>query len=268
MQDAQSTCMTWPHPEAQATQDDYVSSKACPFPSFSFEPEEGTLPELFSTRTRQLHFSRMLVKVDSDWRATCCKAVYYSWYSPTVCLWLLQARSLVIWRPLKQVATRGWNTTEKDVASFVSTCLCLHFHESVYLVLNYNKWRIWRSKVIWFLKESCDRQATWVLFKSVTSGKLLSYCTDASPVKTVRNWQSYSVLLGGAIQVIPHQPKPAEQREFLGRVPAVSLWQQMERTHPSDKKIICFYRIEMPYRKLFCYKSGLLFSVFMVLCEY
>lgn len=169
---------------------------------------------------------------------------------------------------LKQVATRGWNTTEKDVASFVSTCLCLHFHESVYLVLNYNKWRIWRSKVIWFLKESCDRQATWVLFKSVTSGKLLSYCTDASPVKTVRNWQSYSVLLGGAIQVIPHQPKPAEQREFLGRVPAVSLWQQMERTHPSDKKIICFYRIEMPYRKLFCYKSGLLFSVFTVLCEY
>lgn len=127
MQDVQSTCTTWPYPEAQATWDDYVSSKARPFPSFSLEPEEGTLPELFRARTRHLHFNRMLVKVDSNWRATCYKAVYYSWYSPTVCLWLLQTCSLVIWRPLRHVATRGWNTTESDVASFILTCLCLAF---------------------------------------------------------------------------------------------------------------------------------------------
>lgn len=34
--------------------------------------------------------------------------------------------------------------------------LYLHFYESGFLVLSDNKWRIWRSKVIWFLKESCD----------------------------------------------------------------------------------------------------------------
>lgn len=115
---------------------------------------------------------------------------------------------------------------------------CLHFHESAFLVLSYNKWRVWRSKVILFLKENYSRRTTWVLFKSATSGKLLSYCTDAFPEKHVRNWQTCSVQLGGALQVIPQWPKPAkQQRELLERLPAVSIWQQMEETHPSDKKL-------------------------------
>ena len=127
---------------------------------------------------------------------------------------------------------------ERDVASFILTCLCLHFHESAFLVLSYNKWRAWRLKVTLFLKENCGRHATWVLFKSAISRKLLSYCTDAFPEKCVRNWQACSVHLGGALQVIPYWPKPAEQqRELLERLPAVSIWQQMEETHPSDKKL-------------------------------
>lgn len=111
----QRTCMMWPWPEAQKTWDDYVSSKAHPFPSFSLEPEERTLAEpfaAFSARRRHLHFNRILVKVDSNWRATCYNAVYYSCQSPTVCLCLLQAHSLVIWRLSKHVAM-GAQTPQK-----------------------------------------------------------------------------------------------------------------------------------------------------------
>lgn len=107
--------MMWPYPKAQTTWDYYVSSKAHPFPSFSLEPEEWTLAELFAAfgaRRRHLHFNRILVKVDSNWRATCYNAVYYSCHSPTVCLCLLQAHSLVIWRPLKRGAM-GAQTPQK-----------------------------------------------------------------------------------------------------------------------------------------------------------
>lgn len=36
------------YPEAQTSQDDYILSKARPFPSFSLEPEERTLAEPFA----------------------------------------------------------------------------------------------------------------------------------------------------------------------------------------------------------------------------
>lgn len=74
--------MIWPYPEAQTTRDDYVLSKAHPFPSFSLEPEEElTLAEPFAAlgaRRRHLHFNRVLVKADSNWRAACYNAVYSS----------------------------------------------------------------------------------------------------------------------------------------------------------------------------------------------
>lgn len=96
-----------PTPEAQATWDDYEPPKGHPFPSFSLEAEERTPDELFAAfgaRRRHLYFDRILVKVDSNRRAACYNAVYYSCHSPTAHLWSLHTRSLVLHRPLKRVA--------------------------------------------------------------------------------------------------------------------------------------------------------------------
>lgn len=153
--------------------------------------------------------------------------------------------------------------------SFLNMVL-LHFYQSGFLVLNDNKWRIWRSKVIWFLRElwSVINMLPGFISSQQHQGSytVIALLLPLWKQEKVRNWQPCCFHLGGAVPDITHWPKPAAQwGEHLGRALTVNIQQTSSNKWQTLNKWKSY--LVQWNRRYFCVENSYLLQIWpSILC--